>query len=122
MFTINPLYAAIGGGLAVIAVAGTFRYQSDQIHKYHSLYNCVSSNVGCAKGSKLVTVPDLQVQIALMKQGQRDQTAVTQHNVNNVIKPRTEVITKIKEIKVPVEVAADCPTPEIPEELMEFLP
>lgn len=121
MFTINPLYAAIAGGVLALGMAGTIKYQNDQIHKYHTQFNCAEYGSQCEKNTDIIRVPDLQAEIRHMADVQVHQTTNTQKNIP-AVKPTPEVITKIKEIKVPAKVAEDCPTPEIPEDLKDLLP
>ena len=115
MFGFNP-YAMIGGAVAALAIVASFTYQSHEIHKYHTMYNCVNSDTDCAKNSKVVTVPGLQARIAQMVESQKNQTSVTTENVTKVVKvpvETTKIITEIK--KVPV--AADCTASDYPEDV-----
>jgi hypothetical protein len=92
---INPLYAAIAGGVLAIGLAGTIRYQSSEIHKYHTLVTCVQTGISCPTGKEIITVPQLQAEITLMRQAQMNQTKTTEKNIP-AVKPKPEVITIIK--------------------------
>lgn len=120
MFSINPIYAMIAGGVLALGAAGTIKYQSDQIHKYHTRLNCVEHGE-CPKGyEKLTTVPQLKNEIVLLKTAQTGQTKTTANNVAKVVTPKPEIITVVKKFKE-APLPPNCETPDVPAELEQYL-
>lgn len=119
MFSLNP-YAIGVGALAALALVVGFKHQDNQIHKYHTLYNCVSKKLDCPKNNTEVTVPDLQAQIALMNLADKTQQKVTTKTVEKVVKAKPEIVEKVKVIH-DLPLPPDCKTPEVPEELKELM-
>lgn len=120
MFTINPLYGAIAGGVLVLGVTGTIVHQGHQIHKYHTLFNCVNEGADCEKNSKLITVPQLRAQIAQMTAVQNEQTKISDQNIAKVITVRPEIkVVQDKFKKEPLP--PNCETPDVPAELEPVL-
>lgn len=119
MFGLNP-YTLLGGAVAALALVATLHYQSHEIHKYHSMLECVQDGKGCAN-PKIVTVPGLQQKIRDMTTAQNNQTATTERVVTKVVQAPAQVVTKtiVKEIHdAPMPV--DCKkSPEFPQDVKD---
>lgn len=104
MSFLNP-YTLIGGGVGVLAIAGSFYVQSTLIHKYHVLYDTDEK-----------TIVELQTKIKGMTDTQNNQTGKSEANVIKVVQGQREVQTIIREINT-AKSKGPCLPPEDSEEV-----
>ena len=104
MISLNP-YTYIGGAALAAAVAGTFYYQSLQIHHYHVLYDNSQVQVGV-----------LTNQITGMTTAQNDQIKKSDDNVIKVVQIPEKVQPIINEIKTAPS-SGNCTPPNYSDEV-----
>lgn len=105
MGILNP-YSLIGGGVAVLAIAGSFYVQSTLIHKYHTMYDTDET-----------TIVHLQDKIKGMTTAQNDQTSKSDQNIIRVIQGPKEVTQIIREIQAAP--SKPCAAPTYPQEVTD---
>jgi hypothetical protein len=98
MFALPNPYVLAAGGVTVLGVAASLFLQSQQIHHYHKLYNCVNVGEDCAKSYKGDTLPSLRGQIKTMTDTQNNQTGKSDQTVIRVVQGPERVQSIIREI------------------------
>jgi hypothetical protein len=105
MFKLPNPYIMAAGAVALVSVAGTFEFQSRQIHHFHSMYD---------KSLTVIALRDQQIKD--MTAAQNTQTSKSEQAVIKVIQGPKEVQSIIREIRS-APVSGPCIPPKYSEDI-----